>query len=860
MIEITLSNSTNEVSAFGLTQWDKGQKLKIIWSDMPSSFQVHFASRNSTEAIVVNAKSAYGVAVVDIPDELLKNSADIYAWIYLTEGDKVGESTKRAVLYVRPRAKPNTLIDELEKTQQEILENILADIKENIKNIKENGVDSQYLPDYVTDETERVLAKVLDCQTEDSVVFIASSDAHLKTGDYNSETGLKHMSQAMRLMAERYPMDFGVYLGDMTSGGNGKDISEAENEIMKVNSALFPAYHTMPSFICAGSEDYLLSSYYRNDDYINSGDLNKLIGKRNKDFYDGAYSERGYFYKDFAERKIRVICLNTSDTFGQALTPTSETAVMSTQQLQWLCESLDLSGKSNADKWGIILLGHHPLNMIGKYNMAIDVLEAYNKGISISKADQSGDTVEYNFASKNSAKILGQFHGHLHSYKVGFITEDKIPVVSIPNASYYNNNFYSADIYTQQENQTYSDEVTYNKRVNTAADTAFCVVVIDKTTGKIDAVHYGAGVDRVIEGDNVTVDSSSSSGGSNPDSGEGGSSGGNTGNENEGGNSGDNTGNENEGGNSGGNTGNENEGESGDDNTNTTYTNLVPTSKTQAGVIQNGKGYNDGYKLNAQASIAYGPGYVHTGYMETAYGDVMRIAGGTYDGSAGNYLFVYDSDYKLIWSATLTGKDDEASGLYYKDLGVIEFYTDKVQGANLESMKYMRVSTIGLGAVLIVTRNERIYDLQGSIGGGIVADYVNIVSYATDTNGNAYGEKGYVNGKKLSTAGVETAATGFTVSGYLVLADSQAVIRTKGLTFDGTDGCCICVYDSSYTLIRCIPLSEASDSANGIAYSGGIHTFTPANATDSLGAYAYFKLSGKGNGARLIITYCEEID
>ena len=100
MIEITFSNSINEVSAFGLTQWDKGQKLKIIWNNLPANFQVHFASRNSSEAIVVNAKAVYGSSVVEIPDELLKNSADIYAWIYATEGDKIGESIKKAVLYV----------------------------------------------------------------------------------------------------------------------------------------------------------------------------------------------------------------------------------------------------------------------------------------------------------------------------------------------------------------------------------------------------------------------------------------------------------------------------------------------------------------------------------------------------------------------------------------------------------------------------------------------------------------------------------------------------------------------------------------------------------------------------------------
>ncbi len=264
MIEITLNGSIKEASAFGLTQWDKGQKLKILWSEMPENFQVHFASRHSQDAVVAEVKGQSGVAVVDIPDELLKNSADIYVWIYLTEDEDVGESVKRAVLYVRPRAKPHTLVDDLEMTQQEILENILADVKQNIKHIKENGTDAEYLPDYIVDEVESVLSRVSEYQTENSVVFVASSDVHLKTGDYNSETSLKHLSQATRLVCERYPVDFAVNLGDMTSGGAGKSIEEGKNEIMKVNGALYNPHHALPSFVCSGGEDNLVKAIYRN--------------------------------------------------------------------------------------------------------------------------------------------------------------------------------------------------------------------------------------------------------------------------------------------------------------------------------------------------------------------------------------------------------------------------------------------------------------------------------------------------------------------------------------------------------------------------------------------------------------------
>ncbi len=824
MIEITFGNSTNEVSAFGLTQWDKGQKLKINWQEMPETFQVHFASRDSSQAIVVTAKAGYGIAIVDIPDELLKYSADINAWIYLTDGDDVGESVKRAVLYVRPRAKPQSHIEDLEMSQQDILENILGDIKGSITQLKEKGTDSEYVPEYLSNQVEKMLLKVSDYQNEDSFVFVAASDAHLKTGDSNSETGLKHMSQAMKLITESYPVDFGAYLGDMTSGGSDKDIDESKSEIMKVNSALFQALQHMPSFICHGSEDYLLNSYYRNNGYILQSDIRNLITARNKNIPDGAGDvERGYFYRDINERKVRVICLNTSDTYGSVLTASAETAVMSAEQLQWLCESLDLSAKVDCDKWGIVLLGHHPLDMISKFPLALRILEAYIGGTSINVMTQDGYNISYDFANKNMARILAQFHGHLHNYRVNFITDSSIPVVCIPNASFYNNNFYAADTYTQEENLAYSDNVTYNKRVNTALDTAFCIVVIDKETGKINVVHYGAGVDRTIEDGVVTEDSSSNY----PDSGD---------NENPGG---------------------DGELEDPDDYTGT-YTNLVPTATTVSGAIQAGKGYTDNFKLNLLGQVISHKGYAYTGYIKASFGDVMRFYGGTYDGSKGNYIVAYDSGHNLLWLVTLTGNSDASSGIFYYNSGIIEFYPSLVKTGNLDDIAYVRFSSIGKGADYIVTRNERITSIAPGGPSDPIVNYVNILQFATDKDGTPYGTDGYAEGIKLDYYGEEKYDDDYVSSGYLVI-DKDAVIRTKGLLFNGYEGSCLSIYDSNFNLIKCISLNTESDAENGITFDNNIITFIPADVTADLSNMAYFRISGINRNEKFVITYCEEI-
>ena len=716
--------------------------------------------------------------------------------------------------------------------------------------------------------------------TENSLVFIAASDAHFKTGDHNSETGLRHLSQAMRLIAESYPIDFGAYLGDMTSAGTDISIADGKREIMKVRSALFPTLHTMPSFICSGTEDYLLASYNRNGRCISQAELYNLTARDNRDVtVDEEHKKRGFFYKDLNAQKVRVICLNTSDTYGENLNRESETAVMKPSQLQWLCESLDLSDKADASEWGIILLGHHPLTMINKFTVAVSILDAYCKGNAIELAAQTGEIISYDFSGKNKAKILGQFHGHLHNYKVNFITDSKIPVVAIPNASFYNNNFYSADRYTQAENLTYSEDITYNKSVNTVNDTAFCVVVIDKASGRIHALHYGSGVDRYINGTTVNEDSPSS-GDTETDDGNDDSDkpGGDDGTGNSGNTDGGNTGNSGSG--DGGDSGNTDSGEEGDDNTgggntgegNTdgdtpdspddevSYTNLVPTSITAAKYILDGVGYITGYRLDEAGNTAYGPEYSYTGHIATSYGDIMRIAGGTYDGTPGNYIFAMDESFNIIWLASLTGVDDEASGLSYGSSGVIKFSPSLVQNASLENIAYIRVSTIGLGENLIVTRNERITDLEedDNESGGII-NYVNIIQYAMDAAGNIYGTNGYRNSRKLLLTGIETVAEGYVATGFIV-ADKDAVIRTKGLEFDGEEGSCLCLYDSSYGLISCISLSGSSDSANGISYDGTVHTFTPKDAQNDFSSIAYFRLSGKGNGENAVVTYCEEIN
>lgn len=105
MIEAVFPNGVDEITAHGLTQWDKGRKLKITLSSLPASFEVHFATKRSETAYVVDAVASGGIATVNIPNAILRQPMDATAWVYFVNDD-AGETVKTIHLPVERRAKP----------------------------------------------------------------------------------------------------------------------------------------------------------------------------------------------------------------------------------------------------------------------------------------------------------------------------------------------------------------------------------------------------------------------------------------------------------------------------------------------------------------------------------------------------------------------------------------------------------------------------------------------------------------------------------------------------------------------------------------------------------------------------------
>ncbi len=171
-------------------------------------------------------------------------------------------------------------------------------------------------------------------------------------------------------------------------------------------------------------------------------------------------------------------------------------------QYNWFAGALDLSGKPDATQWQTLILSHMPLDWFAHNGRYIfhKILKAYITGGSYATTDGG---VSCNFAGKNSAKIIGNIHGHIHNFLVRNIadgqpntTENTIPIkrIATPEACLGRENSYNG----QWDYNPFGESTSYPKTPRTAQDTTFCVYCIDLDTRTIKAICYGAGYDREV--------------------------------------------------------------------------------------------------------------------------------------------------------------------------------------------------------------------------------------------------------------------------------------------------------------------------------------------------------------------------
>ena len=346
-----------------------------------------------------------------------------------------------------------------------------------IRSIQTGSDNTVGVPTDIAAEAERVATSVLSKKAANSITFVTITDMHEMGDSDNSSAAIikqyrranRNAGQAARIVSEKVQPDFFANLGDLTWSSASTTLHDWGQSIVNARGYTAGIEPLTECFFTPGNHDVGYNTGNRDENLVTG-----MIGS--------------YRYLDFTAKKIRVICLNTADiTDG-----TDGTERISGEQLQWFAQAMDLSGKSDAAKWGIIILSHHPLDW-GNIKPAANLLAAYVNGGNFS-ASHDGLTVSYNFAGKNTAAVIANFHGHVHCLKVGEISGTSVKRIAIPNASYGRNNEYG-----QSGNTEFGEETTYNKTDDgTGKNTSFCAVTIDLTEKIIYADCFGAGYDRII--------------------------------------------------------------------------------------------------------------------------------------------------------------------------------------------------------------------------------------------------------------------------------------------------------------------------------------------------------------------------
>ncbi len=351
-------------------------------------------------------------------------------------------------------------------------------------------------PTYVTEAADDLASRIQNHLSGSSQYLRLAFPTDLHCGYYEDPENVSatHAGQALKRI--RPHLDAVIGGGDYTTGGPPTTAENAAEDITTGLTLLDMngmAEDGFPYFFVLGNHDD--APYRATEDRVNEETMNVMFALAHlRNGFTMADSPM-YGYRDFEEAKIRVICLNTRDTLGWESEDGGNEYVnvmhVGADQLKWLVgTALDMSGKSDASEWGIVVCSHEALDLPDSpykdhtYNTAnvITILTAYRQGESGS-VTSDGESVPYDFTSSPRSQVICCIHGHNHAYLEDELGTGKILSIGCPN------------VMNGCERES-DDGKTYAKTADSAEDTSFCVISIDRTNEKIYADHYGAGYDR----------------------------------------------------------------------------------------------------------------------------------------------------------------------------------------------------------------------------------------------------------------------------------------------------------------------------------------------------------------------------
>ena len=322
----------------------------------------------------------------------------------------------------------------------------------------------------------------------------------------------KQAGQAAGLIVKSIGLDFVATLGDTTHGGTNTTLSNGIEEEMYWNQFIYEACCNKTTFKTVGNHDALLQSYtLENGKYLSDAQVYKLCGAyfTNDIVIDNEHPYGGYGYKDYPAQKVRVYCLNTSETKDDVFTGNDYGQHFTHTQMQWFINTLeDLISNDTNGEWKIITLSHHPVDYASSricwLGEAIRLFNISAQG-SLKQKSTDSNPISYDFSNNNGTQFVAAIHGHTHTYtsrdmydyyndNTYATTVPSVKVLATPNVCYGRDNTY----YGSENYSHYASSITYQSGTGKDA-TAFIVWTFDLDNNILYGDHYGKGIDYEID-------------------------------------------------------------------------------------------------------------------------------------------------------------------------------------------------------------------------------------------------------------------------------------------------------------------------------------------------------------------------
>ena len=355
------------------------------------------------------------------------------------------------------------------------------------------------IPEYWKEHLDGKIAEIKALQNlggKDCVSFVWASDPHVPD---NNGGRTNDIGKVMAYVMDACDIPFAVLSGDIYSQGSAASKEELEAKMSEVPVHLAPLWGTERLLSITGNHDGCYGTEYYRKQLPPAEMWSKYFRGQATDFRRVFSDDGSYYYVDNPAQKTRFIMLNSNwhgaysvDEHGLAVPDRFNTSCYGQAQLDWLKDvALDMED----DRWGAVIVTHVP-PITADY--AVDYIPF--RGIIDDFANKTTSTWSYadgvdgwsncsvttDFTSAKG-QIIAVLSGHIHQDNyfedITWSHVTKTPLITVTTAG--------GDV---------RDKNPPSRTHNTASETAFDVVTVNRKTETIYCTRIGAGSNRTFGG------------------------------------------------------------------------------------------------------------------------------------------------------------------------------------------------------------------------------------------------------------------------------------------------------------------------------------------------------------------------